>query len=79
MTGGSSGSAFKIQFGGDSVVNPGEEWDDGNKDDTDDCLSTCEVNLGAPNVSEWGLVAGALVIARRRRVLQPGMPCTVLP
>lgn len=52
VIGETSDSAFKIQFCGDGVVDPGEECDNGNQDNTNDCLSTCEVNLGIPSVSE---------------------------
>ena len=51
----------------------GEECDDGNTDDTDFCLSTCEANPAFPTASQWGLVAmsldmlaaGTIVVARR--------------
>ncbi|MGB2987354.1 MAG: IPTL-CTERM sorting domain-containing protein [Phycisphaerae bacterium] len=59
---------------GNGVVEFGEECDDGNEDDTDFCLSTCETNRSIPTVSEWGLVvmtllvltAGTVVLTRRR-------------
>ncbi|MCY1070410.1 hypothetical protein OV090_37060 [Nannocystis sp. RBIL2] len=33
---------------GDGVVQPGEACDDGNADDDDGCLPTCELGMGAP-------------------------------
>ncbi|MFT3766586.1 MAG: DUF4215 domain-containing protein [Minicystis sp.] len=41
-SGGGSGGAYEGHCG-DGRVDPGEECDDGNSDDTDDCTSTCQV------------------------------------
>lgn len=57
---------------GNGIVEFGEPCDDGNEDETDFCLSTCE--RGIPAVSEWGMVtmvllgltAGTLVFAKRK-------------
>ncbi|HEY8375853.1 MAG TPA: hypothetical protein VIK91_05150, partial [Nannocystis sp.] len=44
-TGGASGPTTALTTGpgvcGDGVVDPGEECDDGNRDDGDSCLATC--------------------------------------
>ncbi len=46
-TGGSSGSGAPGVCG-DAIVDPGEACDDGDADESDGCLSTCELGPGAP-------------------------------
>lgn len=49
-------------FCGDGIVISPEECDDGNNDDSDFCLSTCEVNRAIPTLNTWGIVVMAILI-----------------
>jgi len=59
---------------GNGIVEEGEACDDGNENDEDACLSTCQWTI--PAVSEGGmlamtllvLAAGSVVIWRRREI-----------
>ncbi|UCC30074.1 MAG: hypothetical protein JSU86_17985 [Phycisphaerales bacterium] len=64
-----------IECCGNGTIEGSEECDDGDTDDTDYCLNTCELNSAIPTVSGWSLVAMTLlvlaagtVVLRRRRV-----------
>ena len=64
---------------GNGIVEYGEACDDGNEDETDFCLSTCQLRSSIPTVSEWGLLAmtllvlsaGTVVLMRRRAIATP--------
>ena len=47
---------------GNSVVEPGEACDDGNIEPGDGCDSKCLIETAIPTVSEWGVLAMALLI-----------------
>jgi cysteine-rich repeat protein len=60
---------------GDGVLDPGEECDDGNKDDGDGCSAECQAEAAVPTIPQWSLIGfaalllgtGRLVLHRRRR------------